>query len=526
MIYIPPIFYPITGLINAVSAISLGFLVYSRDRKSATNLTFSFFCLAAAVWSLFYFFWQIAKTPDLALLFSRGLMMGAIFIPISHFHFIITFLNQRAKRNKALVFGYLLSVFFFLANFTPFFVRNVEPKLSFSFWPTPGVFYHPFLLVFFLYTIYAWSLLFRAHKNSLGIRKQQIKYVLLGSMVSFIGGSTNYFLWYNIPIPPIGNVVAVTFIVFIAYAIFKHHLFNIKVIATELFAAALILVLFINVVASTSPSRMAANIFIFISGAIFGVLLIRSVLKEVETRKRLREAYEELKRADKAKSEFLSMASHQLRTPLTSIKGYISMMLEGDYGKIGGKQKGVLNNIFHSNERLIKIVNDLLNISRIELGKIEVQKEKIRLGDLIESCYQEMKEEALKKGLEFIFKKPKVPLPRLNVDQLKIRQVILNLLDNAIRYTRRGKIEIELKRKKEALQILVRDTGEGLSEDEEKEIFSSFARGTAGVNLFIEGSGLGLYVAKKYLDLHQGKIWAESPGRGKGSTFYVELPLK
>lgn len=298
-----------------------------------------------------------------------------------------------------------------------------------------------------------------------------------------------------------------------------------KVIATELFTVALILVLLINIMVSTSLNRLVLNIFIFITAVVFGTLLVRSVIQEVKIREQLKRAYGELKRIDRAKSEFISMASHQLRTPLTSIKGYLSMLLEEDYGKMGERQKQVLNNVFRSNERLIKIVNDLLNISRIELGKMEIQKEKTQITELIQSCFQEMRPKAEEKKLELIFEKPKTPLPKLNVDKLKIRQVVLNLIDNAIHYTKKGKIKIEAEKKDSKIQIAVKDTGEGLTKEEQKEIFSSFARGTAGINLFIEGSGLGLFVAEKYINLHKGRIWAESPGKGKGSTFYIELPI-
>ena len=239
----------------------------------------------------------------------------------------------------------------------------------------------------------------------------------------------------------------------------------------------------------------------------------------------LKKAYEELKELDKAKSEFISMASHQLRTPLTSIKGYISMLIEGDFGKISLNVKKALKNIFQSSERLIRIVNDLLNISRVELGKMEIEKKLTKLEPLLESCVEEMKPKAEEKKLKIEFKKSKEQIPKLSIDDLKIRQVVLNLIDNAIRYTHKGKIEVSVQKKKKSVLVLVKDTGEGLSREEQKQIFSGFTRGSAGLAFFIEGAGLGLYVAEKYLELHNGKIYAKSKGKRKGSTFFVELPL-
>jgi len=255
--------------------------------------------------------------------------------------------------------------------------------------------------------------------------------------------------------------------------------------------------------------------------------LTKTLEKRVRERtKELQESYEKLKVLNRTKSEFISMASHQLRTPLSAIKGYISMIIEGTYGELPPKIKERMKNIFYSNERLIKIINDLLSISKIELGKMELEKTPIQIEDLVQSCYNEMEIEAKKKGLKFIFEKPETPLPKIELDSLKIRQVILNLIDNAIRYTQQGEINLKLVKTNSSILFLVKDTGGGLTKEEEKDIFEGFTRGSAGLNFFIEGSGLGLYIAKKFLELHNGKIWAESQGKNKGSTFYLELPLK
>jgi len=241
--------------------------------------------------------------------------------------------------------------------------------------------------------------------------------------------------------------------------------------------------------------------------------------------KKLRTAYEELKKVDEAKTKFISMASHQLRTPLTAIKGYISMLLEGDYGELKSREKDVLDKVFQSNERLIGIVGDLLDISRMELGKMKLNKTKVNINDLVMSCYEEMKVRAKEKKLDFKLKNVKGKIPKINIDELKIRQAVLNILDNAIRYTKKGKIEISAFKKNQSVIIKVEDTGVGLIEEERKSIFENFNRGAAGINLFIEGTGLGLAIARRYLNLHKGEIWAESAGGDKGSSFYIKLPI-
>ncbi len=249
--------------------------------------------------------------------------------------------------------------------------------------------------------------------------------------------------------------------------------------------------------------------------------------KEVEkATKKLREAYEELKTLDKAKSEFISIASHQLRTPLTAIKGYISMILEKTYGEIPEKIIKPLQNVSISDERLIKLVNDLLSISRIEAGKMETKFEQISLEEVVVSLVEELKNIAKEKNLYLKFEKPEKPLPKISVDKDKIRQAIMNLVDNAIRYTGKGGVTIKLKTEGSKMKIAVCDTGEGMTKEEISNLFESFSRGTAGTRSWTEGAGLGLYVAKRFVEMHKGKTWAESPGKEKGSTFYIELPLE
>ncbi len=253
----------------------------------------------------------------------------------------------------------------------------------------------------------------------------------------------------------------------------------------------------------------------------------KTLQKEVERQTaELKKAYEELKVLDRAKSEFISLASHQLRTPLTAIRGYVSMILEGSYGKLSKTASKPLNNVLGSSERLIRIVNDLLNISKIELGKMELNKASANIEELITTCYEEMKPTAEKKGLEIIWQKSKSRLPEIEIDKLKIGQVISNLIDNAIKYTQRGKIEIKAEKTDSIIRVSIKDTGEGLTKDEIRMVFEGFTRGAAGIAYWIEGAGLGLYIAKKYIDLHNGKIWVESEGKGKGSAFYIELAIK
>ena len=233
-----------------------------------------------------------------------------------------------------------------------------------------------------------------------------------------------------------------------------------------------------------------------------------------------------LKAVNKSKSEFISIASHQLRTPLTSIKGFTSLLTEGAYGKISHEKKEVLDKIYVSNERLIALVDNLLNISRIERGKMEYDFQKVDIKDLVGNIVKVMKIQAKSKKL-FLKLRSKIKSSLLiEIDRSKIIEAIGNLIDNGIKYTEKGGVTITLEKKGKFVVVAVSDTGVGVEPDEIPELFDKFSRGKEIHKLYTEGTGLGLFIAKKLVEAHHGKILAKSLGEEKGSTFLIELPIK
>jgi len=253
----------------------------------------------------------------------------------------------------------------------------------------------------------------------------------------------------------------------------------------------------------------------------------KTLQKEVDSQtKELRDANLRLQQLDKAKSEFISLASHQLRTPLTIIKGYISMMLEGSWGEMASKQREQLDKVYISNERLIKLVEDLLTVSRIESGRLDFNWELVPLEEMVENVVKEFGQIANKKKLYLKFIKPKKRLSKIKIDSLKIRQVVQNLIDNALHYTEEGGATVRLEQKQNKMIFSIQDTGIGVSSKEQVVLFEKFSRGREVGKLHTEGVGLGLYLGAKMVEAHQGKIWVESEGRDKGSTFFFSLPIK
>ncbi len=238
----------------------------------------------------------------------------------------------------------------------------------------------------------------------------------------------------------------------------------------------------------------------------------------------LQQANVHLKQLDKAKSEFLSIASHQLRTPISAVKGYLSMLLEGDFGSLQPEQAKIITDIFESASRLARLINIFLNVSRIESGRFKLAPALTDMNTIVESVVKELQQQAKVKNLELVVQLPTKPVT-ITVDSDKIREVILNLVDNAIKYTQQGSITVSHELKSGEYHFVTKDTGMGILPEEVSGLFRKFVRGSGVAQVNTQGSGLGLYIAQRVVAEHGGKIWAESPGVGKGSTFQFTVPV-
>jgi len=239
---------------------------------------------------------------------------------------------------------------------------------------------------------------------------------------------------------------------------------------------------------------------------------------------RLRVANRHLKELDQAKDEFLSLASHQLRTPLTTIKGYLSMILEGDAGKLNKLQREFTTNAFDSSERMVRLITDLLDVSRMSAGRFVIQPVQADMNEVMRSEVEQLQSHAATKGLKLSFEEPPTPLPPVMLDENKTRQVIMNFVDNAIYYTEKGSVTASLTQAGGKLRIEVRDTGMGVPEDAQKHLFSKFFRAANAQKSRPDGTGLGLFLAKRVIEDQGGEIIFHSEV-GKGSTFGFELPM-
>lgn len=221
--------------------------------------------------------------------------------------------------------------------------------------------------------------------------------------------------------------------------------------------------------------------------------------------------YKKIKEVDQMKDEFISMASHELRTPLTAIKGYLSLILDGTYGKIeNAKAISALNNVSVSVDRLGALIEDLLNVSRIEQGRIEIESKNVDVVPIIKEIVEQLKVSADQKGLVFEYIEPKEKLSDVWVDPDRLKQVLVNLIGNSIKYTKKGSVKVTSIVNKGKVEIKIADTGIGMSAEEQKHLFEKFYRIKNEETKAITGTGLGLWITKQIIELMKGKMLLES----------------
>lgn len=523
-------YYSISLFLGGIIALISGLLPYLDNSKKPENKAWLLLNASSAIWSFGYLS-MITSTSLQSGLYSNYVLHGAAsFIPLFYFLFILHLTNQFKRRKKIFFFSSFVALFFFIINPSTIFIKTVTPKFIFNYAPEPGFMYIYFTAYFFLLVTYSIYLLYNTQLHTKREETVRLRFVLFSSLAGFIGGGGVFLLTYNLIAPHL-LILFAFYPAIITYAMIKHHLLNIKVILTEFFISLLWLLLLFRIFFFDTLQDQLIGFFVFFASLILGISVIKSVVKEVKTREEierlavdLEKANEKLKELDKLKSEFVSIASHQLRSPLTALKGYTSLLMEGSYGKLPAAAKEAVENIFESADLMVGSVEDFLNVSRIEQGRMKYEMSEFDIVELTSSVFEEQKNVADEKGVKLSFNGNGKKI-NIKADIGKIKQVFTNLIDNSIKYTPKGSITISIMEGGNVIRFSVKDTGIGMSKEDIGKLFKRFER-AKGANLVnVSGTGLGLYVAKEMVEAHKGKIWAESEGKGLGSTFIVELPL-
>ena len=569
------------SIVGTIFLLSLLFAarVYWADKKNITNIAFAVFALVTAVWVVFDFsLYQNSLAAYQTLLNRLNLTVVCLLVLALSF-FVTVFPRELFKVPKAiyaLIVGIsLILIITILCSgqvvehaFMETYGSNFEQGNSFWLFAV-------FVTVFALYPAIILILKFIKFQ---GEEKTQIKYIFYG-----IGLLTVFNLAFNLFIPMItksfaygrfGTYSSILLVGFTAYAILKAHLFNLKVILTETAVVIINVVSVVQIFTSRSVTegllRTVFAIFIFYGSYI----LVQSVKREIEQKERIEEISEEitqvnlkLKQVDAMKTEFISMASHELLTPISAIEGYLSMMLDEKMVKIDDpKARRYMDSVYQSSRRLARLVAALLNVSRLEQGRLLVQKAPVDLNEIIKQVMMELQIKAKENKQVLAYQPGEGVDAKSYGDADKIKEVIVNMAGNALKYTKEGgeitistaiwpteKVAAGWEHLSEhvkndnrptdgALQgivhekyrelvgdkqlvVTVKDNGVGISPANLGQLFQKFSRIGDWSTQRVSGTGLGLYISRALVEIHHGRVWADSEGEGKGSTFYFSLPL-
>ncbi len=521
-------------ILTALFNVALALIILSKGEEEEVNIAYSLNIVAITGWILSMILFRSAN-QDTALFWCRVLYTTPTFIASSFLSFTYVFPRREKNIKNKIIFYFLINFALIFFVIWPVLIKEVnvrpgqEKEIIFS------GYYWIYVLYILSFFFAGFIRLFKKFAQSKGIERMQVIYLLVGYFIA-----ANFAFVTNLILPWLGifgfnwmgQVFTVIMVAFTTYAIIKHHLLNVKVIAAEIFMFLIIILSLFDVIGTTNIKDFLWRSFFFLFMLFFAVLLVKSVLREVEQKEKLKkitaelaEANKKLTRLDKAKTEFVSIASHQLRTPLSVIKGYLSMLIEGDFGRLTKKQKNIIGVVQQNTDRLIRLVNIFLDVSRIESGRFQINKGKNNLNQVLSGIIDQMKVEADQKQIKLNFV-PAQDLPDIYFDNDKIQDVMVNLIDNAIKYTPPGgRIEVRTKPMEGYVVVEVEDSGRGISYDELDQLFDKFKRGDGIYKVDTTGSGLGLYIAKKIIEAHGGNIWAESSGIGQGSTFKFTLPI-
>lgn len=510
-------------LVACVLSFLVGFFVLIGNPVNTKNLSFAFFCFVASIWILFNFLIYYTYNlyfPHPAYAFGT-LMIGTI---LSWTY--IYFGKHNAWWKHVIIYVYAGSVAY-MSLFTHLIIAEVKEITVTGIVIVEGVFFPLFLIYLIFGGLFATIRMFFFYKRARGSARRKNFLIFLGmglflSISLIVSGVLPTFGIFTLT--NLDSVSSIFFIVFTCIAIYKHNFLSAKLVLAQLLILIIISINVIQLLHSASPLDYFLKFTLLFFIVVLGAALILAIKKEVKRKEEMEAANSQLRKLDQTKSEFISMASHQLRTPLTTMKGFIGVMKNGSYGKLPENFEEPLDIMETANERLILLVEEMLSVSQIESGKMAFDFKEENVNELIDELGDSFRIAAKNRGLILQIKKS-VHLPSVRMDYNKMRETLSNIIDNAIKYTNEGNILIQTAREENCVIISIKDSGIGITQDEQKHLFEKFTRGERARELKKSGVGLGLYLGKKIIEAHRGHIYAHANAKGPGATFVVQIPL-
>ncbi|MDP9249530.1 MAG: ATP-binding protein [bacterium] len=520
----PLIYY--SHFLAIILALAVGFFVFFQNKKSLQNRLLFLVMLAFSAWVFFDLILWANERPDFIMFFWSMILLVEPLVYALCVYFIDVFIEKKdiSFKKKVGIFSLLLPIIFLLpTQFTliSFDLSNCyrEPIEG------PVATYYIYLLEI-VYSFWILFFAFRKLNRPAGTERKQIILITSGIMLfllSFVSGNIVGSITENWTLAQIGLFCIPIFAVFLAYMIVKFKTFNAKMIAAQALVFALAMsVLGILFVRNIENIRMVAfGTLILI--LIVGYLLVRGVKREIEQRERLAELNVSLRDLIKQRESLVHLITHKVKGSFTRTKFIFAGILDGTFGDITPEIKKIAEQGLEFDKGGIETVDLVLNVANLQNGLIKYDMKPVDFKDVVTQTVEEKRLAVEAKGLKMELSIEKERYQLLG-DAFWLKEVVNNLIENSIKYTKEGKIMVSLSDGGKIL-LSVKDTGLGITEEDKKNLFTEGGRGKDSVKVNVDSTGYGLFTVKMIVEAHKGRVWAESEGQGKGSQFYVELPM-
>jgi signal transduction histidine kinase len=530
------IFYIISQLLNALVSGILGLIVYFSNKNKLANKLFAMHNFAIAVWA-FCFFKMVTANNDIdGLIWARSLHYGAILIPVFFLHFTYAFLQNTERKKRVIIAAYLIGLIFLAAVPTDFFVSHTVAVAGFKYFVGPtGWYYYIFPLFFALCIATSFYELLKDYQKCEEHKKNTLRYILGGHIVGYVGGVTAFFPLFNIPIPKWSLFTISIYAMIITYAIIKHQLMDIRIAITRagifLFVYSFVLGIPFFIGYKTHNWLLSTSLGVMLAS--FGFLVYTNLRLQLEKmffhKQKLEMAATEQLRRQKTMDTFSASMAHEIINPVHAIMGLTGVLKERvlqDLGKhLDDKNKAYFTGRFDQVIELSARMETMIKAIREFAAKTSSEITKIRLGDALEGFLLIVTPQLKSNGIEIgIDGNTDI---NINANKVLIEEVLVNLSINSIYAIKAQEppnpvinINIIPDAQRAMVTIKFSDNGCGIPKNLLEDIFLDFVT-TKGSS---ENLGMGLSRARKIIQMHKGKIWAESEGEGKGATFFIELP--
>jgi signal transduction histidine kinase len=508
----------------------IGGVILSQSPRNPINVTFWIFATTGALWAIPFAFFLSLSDPVWLDFLGRLLYFGGACIPAAFYYFSRTFSTAEfpSRAESAIVFV-SIAIIGILYFCTPFLIETYYIDGGGVRVLVFGPLHLLFDAMFWTYFGFALALFYRVYKSADKHIRSQVLLIMFGTyatlaaaaVVNMFGPSFFGVFQYDW----IGPVAMIVWVCTVAYAVARYQLFNVRVIAAELFVVTLWLFLLARMVLSQTNYDFWINALSFSVIFVLGLFIIRGVIQEVIQRELIQAQEKELEKANRQQESLLHFISHEVKGYLTKNEAAFAAISTGDFGAVSEPLKHMSEAALTDTRKGVDTVMDILDASNLKKGTVSFTKKRFDLATMVSDIVSDLTRAAEAKKLSLTYDAPKTPF-MTEGDEDKIRRhVVRNVLDNSIKYTPSGSIRVSLAKDGRVARLTIEDTGVGITPEDMRRLFTEGGHGAESIKVNVDSTGYGLFIAKQIVEAHGGKIRAESEGKGKGSKFTVEFPL-